>query len=294
MKIIIVGCGDIGRRLAALHLAAGETVTALTRSAERRDALRQTGIEAGLLDLDQADAALPADSPTADVVYMLAPPPPEGDDDPRMRQLLATLSAEHARPVCLVYCSTTGVYGDCGGDWIDETRPRNPGTDRARRRTSAEQQVERWAAGNQRRFVILRVPGIYGPGRLPLERLRRGIPVVRENEAPYSNRIHADDLAAAAFATGRDLHASGLYNVSDGQPTSMTDYFNRIADLYGLPRPPQISMAEARERLTPAMLSFLDESRRIDNRRLLGLKGFSLRYPDLDRGLAACRAAENP
>lgn len=293
MNILIVGCGDIGRRLVALHQACGDEVAAFTRSSVRQAELRLAGIESVLWDLDRAEASLPVAITAYDVVYMLAPPPAEGNDDPRIRRLLATLSACDPVPACLVYCSTTGVYGDCGGDWVDETRPRNPATDRARRRAAAEEQAECWAATSQVRLVILRVPGIYGPGRLPLERLRRRIPVIYEDEAPYSNRIHSEDLAAAAFAAGRDPHASGIYNVSDGQPTSMTDYFNRIAALYGLPRPPQIGMAEARERLSPAMLSFLEESRRIDNRRLLGLPGFELRYPDLASGLAACHAAEH-
>jgi nucleoside-diphosphate-sugar epimerase len=291
MNIYIIGCGDIGRRLGLLHQAAGDAVTALTRSAERQARLRNIGFEAELLDLDQTHATLPVDTMTPELVYMLAPPPAEGDDDPRTRRLLAALSANHATPDCLVYCSTTGVYGDCGGDWVDETRPRNPQTGRARRRAAAEQNAERWAEANQVRLVILRVPGIYGPGRLPLERLNRNLPVLLESDAPWSNRIHADDLAAAAFAAASDRNAGGIYNVSDGQPTTMTDYFNRVADHLGLPRPPQISRDEAEQVFSPGMLSFLRESRRINNHRLLALEGFKLRYPDLDSGLAACLRA---
>lgn len=292
MNIIIIGCGDIGRRLALLHQAAGATVQAFTRSSQRQAELRSTGIDAGLLDLDQPGTSFPAKVTAPDRVYMLAPPPAAGDTDPRMQRLLEALSASGTVPACLIYCSTTGVYGDCGGAWVDETRPRNPQTDRALRRAAAEQQAECWTGANQVRLVILRVPGIYGPGRLPLERLRRGVPVLLESEAPWSNRIHADDLAAAALASGRDRNAQGIYNVSDGNPTSMTDYFNRLADHFDLPRPRQISRDEAERILSPGMLSFLRESRRIDNRRLLGLDGFKLSYPDLASGLAACRNTE--
>jgi nucleoside-diphosphate-sugar epimerase len=137
-------------------------------------------------------------------------------------------------------------------------------------------------------LIILRVPGIYSPGRLPVERVRQGVPVLIETDAPWSNRIHADDLAAACFAAARCGRSGQAYNISDGHPTTMTDYFWRIADLYGLPRPPAISMAEARRVLSPSMLSFLEESKRLDTRRMRDELGVALRYPDLASGLPTC------
>jgi nucleoside-diphosphate-sugar epimerase len=140
--------------------------------------------------------------------------------------------------------------------------------------------------------VILRVPGIYGPGRLPRERLTRGLPVLREDESPWSNRVHVDDLARACLAAARRGRPGGVYNISDGHPSTMTDYFNRVADASGLPRPPQITAAEARTRMSEGMQSYLAESKRLDNRRMREELGVEPQYPDLARGLAACIAAE--
>jgi nucleoside-diphosphate-sugar epimerase len=285
--LLIVGCGDIGRRVAALELAAGQRVAALARSEATASALRQRGLEAlrGDLDAPASLSGLPAHVP---VLYYFAPPPATGEGDPRLSALLAALPAD-ALPERAVYISTSGVYGDCGGAWVDEDWPLNPRTDRARRRAAAERALLDWGGLRGVACVVLRVPGIYGPDRLPKERLRRGLPVVDEREAPYSNRIHADDLAQACCAAARRGRAGAAYNASDGHPTTMTDYFQRVADALGLPRPPAIGMEQARRTFSPGMLSFLDESKRLDNRRMLSELGVALRYPDLASGLAACQ-----
>ena len=192
-------------------------------------------------------------------------------------------------PERVVYISTSGVYGDCGGAWIDEDWPLNPISERGKRRLAAELILRGWSDRTGIPVVILRVPGIYGPGRLPVERVRQGVPVLFEADSPYSNRIHADDLALACCAAARRGHAGQAYNISDGHPTTMTDYFWRIADRYGLKRPPAISLAEARQVLSPNMLSFLEESKRLDNRRMLDKLQVTLQYPDLASGLEACR-----
>jgi nucleoside-diphosphate-sugar epimerase len=136
--------------------------------------------------------------------------------------------------------------------------------------------------------VILRVPGIYGPRYLPEERLRSGEPVLREDESPFSNRIHADDLARVCVVAAHHVHPRLLYNVSDGHPTTMTDFFYRVADVLGIPRPPMVTMEEARRRLGEGMLSYLAESKRIDSRRMREELGVELMYPDLTAGLASC------
>lgn len=285
MNILIIGCGDTGQRIASRHHAAGDTLFTCSRSDKRCRNLTAAGYPAQLLDLDgdPAGTSLPA----ADVVYMLVPPGGHGSHDPRMATLLGLL--EHGSlPRRFVYISTTGVYGDCDGNWVDESWPRQPQSDRAWRRAAAEQQLEIWSTRHGVELVILRVPGIYGPDRLPVARLRRRDPVLLESEAPWSNRIHIDDLGTAAVLAGTHTSAHGIYNVSDGQPTSMTDYFNRVADACQLPRPPQISRAEAEQQLNGNKLSFLNESRRIDNSRLCKSLGMVIRYPDLDSGLAAC------
>jgi nucleoside-diphosphate-sugar epimerase len=191
-------------------------------------------------------------------------------------------------PTRVVLISTTGVYGDCRGEWVTEDRPPNPQADRAKRRLAAETMLRRWSEKSGVPIVILRVPGIYGRGYLPEERLRAGEPVLREEESPFSNRIHADDLARTCFIAGHHDRPGILYNVSDGHPTTMTDFFYRVADLLGIPRPPAITLEQARRQLGEGMLSYLVESKRIDNRRLREELGVELMYPDLAAGLPSC------
>ena len=284
--MLIVGCGYVGRRVAALHQARGEAVTGVVRSAGSAKALADAGIQSVAADLDDDRLALP----TRGVgVYYFAPPPESGTTDPRLARFLASLPPS-GQPRRIVYIGTTGVYGDCGGAWVDESRPPNPSVDRARRRWDAECQLRGWAAATGGELVILRVAGIYGPGRLPLERLRRRLPMVAEDEAPWTNRIHVDDLTAVCVAAMTRAPDGAVYNVSDGNPGNMADYFNRVADLAGLPRPPVVRLAEARDRLSEGLLSYLRESRRLDNRRMLAELGVTLRYPTLADGLPACFA----
>ncbi len=283
---LILGCGYIGRRVAALEQAAGARVSALARSTERAKELKAAGIVALRGDLDDP-ATLQGLSAAGTLVYYLAPPPASGVTDPRIETALARLHGSNV-PQRVVLISTTGVYGDCGGAWIDEDRPPNPETDRSKRRLAAEDALRHWSAATGVPAVILRVPGIYGPGRLPADRIARLEPVVREAEAPFTNRIHADDLAQACFLAGRRGRPGALYNTSDGHPTTMTDYFNRVADLLALPHPPALPLDEARHRLSAGMLSYLAESRRLDNRRMREELGVDLQYPDLASGLPAC------
>lgn len=282
-SIFIVGCGDIGSRVARIWLANDWTVSALARSEETEARLAALGVDTIRGDLDDPDS-LHGVVPDGALLYYFAPPPTDGTTDPRMAALLGSLIPGHL-PGRVVYISTSGVYGDQGGSWVDESTAPAPGADRARRRLDAEHSLVRW--GQQRKIpaIILRVPGIYGPGRLPRARLERGEPVLRENESGFSNRVHIEDLVTACVAAGERPNAAGIYNVSDGVPTTMTDYFNAVADCLGLRRPPQISLAEAREQLSRAMIDYLTESRRIGNHRLREELGVTLRYPSLAEGL---------
>lgn len=263
-------------------------MSALTRNTDTAIALAAQDIVPHLGDLDRPEALPPLPSGNAWIFYF-APPPAEGTGEPRLQHFLQRLSADahHAK---LVYISTSGVYGDCKGAWVTEATPPRPATLRAHRRLAAEHTLQTWSARTDVPVVILRVGGIYGPGRLPLQRIRAGTPVLRVEDCGYTNRIHADDLAAACVAAAE--RGRGIYNVSDGHPSTMTDYFNQVADLYRLPRPPQVSFAEARERLSAEMMSYLEESRRMDNRKMLRELGMRLRYPTLHDGLAAIVAAE--
>ena len=282
---LIIGCGYLGRRVAAHYLDRGDRVCGLVRSESSRRELIRMGISCLALDIDTAP--LRGLYPGGTRLFYFLPPPGEGETDPRIRYLRTACEAdEHPRRI--LYLSTTGVYGDCKGETVDETRPVNPVALRARRRWDAEQRFRAWRATADFELIILRVAGIYGPGRLPLERIRRQLPLIRPEEAPWTNRIHVDDLArvcVAAMEKGRD---GEVYNVSDGSPGTMTDYFNRIADMAGLPRPPLISMGEGDQQLSPGMMSYMRESRRLDNRKMLEEFGVELRYPNLEAGLTAC------
>ena len=287
--MLIVGCGDVGRKIASAAHADLQPVSCLVRSAASAAALQARGLHAIAVDLDHEGPPLDDDRDQAEIYYF-APPPPTGDSDPRMQRFLHALPS--GRRHRIVYISTSGVYGNCAGAWVDETRPPNPQVDRARRRYSAEQQLSAWRADGGGEVVILRVAGIYGPGKLPLERLRKGLPMIAADEAPWTNRIHIDDLVqvcAAAMARGCD---GEVYNVADGNPGNMRDYFDRVADLAGLPRAPLIKLAEAEGRLSAGLMSYLGESRRLDNRKMREELGVTLRYPTLGEGLAAC--ADDP
>lgn len=283
--MLIIGCGYIGERVARRLQEEGEPVTGVVRSQATAEHVGSLGIPVVRCDLDGEH--LPAGSTERQLVFYFAPPPSEGDEDTRMASFLDGLE-DSGQPQRIVYISTTGVYGDCQGAWVDENHRVNPQVDRARRRWHAEQLLRSWAERFGGELVILRVAGIYGPGKLPLARLRKQTPMVAESDAPWTNRIHADDLVEVCLAAMRRAEDGEVFNVSDGEPGNMTDYFNRVADMMDLPRPPVISLAQAREELSPGLLSYLGESRRLDNTKLLRELGVTLRYPDLSSGLPAC------
>lgn len=286
LHIYIIGCGDIGLRVAMLWLARGASVYALARNAAGATALQARSIKALCGDLDQPEKLPPP--PAHSVVYFFAPPPSRGVTDSRMRGFLDVLPNDRL-PARIVYISTSGVYGDVRGAWVTEESPVNPSADRSRRRLDAEQALQAWAARTAVPVVILRVPGIYGPGRLPVEVVKSGRPILSEAESMYTNRIHADDLANICVVAGEAKSPPGIYNVSDGHPGSMAQYFKAVADLLDLPRPPEVSMEEAKRVLSAEMMSYLTESRRVDNRKMLRELGMTLKYPTLIEGLHSCR-----
>ena len=282
---IIVGFGDMGRRVARLWLAQGATVYGLARSEQKQQQMRDLGMVPIQADLD-APATLDNLPVEDSLLYWFVPPPGTGQTDPRMQNLLAALDSQ-ARPKRIIAISTTGIYGDQKGGLVSEATPPNPQVDRARRRLDMETQLRAWGEQYTVPVIILRVGGIYGPHRLPLQRIRDGVPVLKEALAPKTNRIHADDLARVCFAVAHKPQASRIYNVSDGQDANMTEYFFTLADFFGLPRPPAVDWAEAEKTLSPGMLSYLKESRRLDTRRMQQELGVQLKYPTLLDGLRA-------
>jgi nucleoside-diphosphate-sugar epimerase len=284
--LLIVGCGDIGLRVARL-LHPRFRILALTSSRERLAALRQAGVVPLVGDLDRP-ATLARLSALADRVLHLAPPPASGERDPRTAHLLQALALT-GRAARVVYGSTTGVYGHVGEQRFDETRPRRPLTDRARRRVDAEAHL-RWHGRVHGTCVsLLRIPGIYAldrEGGDPRQRVVRGTPVLAAEDDVYTNHIHADDLARACVAAlfrGRPQRA---VHVADDSELKMGDYFDLVADLWQLPRPPRIAREAASAQLSPATLSFMGESRRLANRRMKRELRLRLRYPSVHEGLA--------
>lgn len=281
-RLLIIGCGDIARR-ALPELRSRYRVTALVRS--REPALAASGVELIEGDLDRPESLVPL-AGRAERVAHLAPPAGDGSVDVRTRNLIAALAPRGRGamlPQRFLYLSTSGVYGDCAGEWVDEGRPPRPGTDRARRRLDAERAIGDWGERNEVQVVMLRVPGIYAPGRLPLDRLIRGTPALAAEEDVYTNHIHADDLAAivvAALQAGR-----GIYNASDDGPMKMGDFFDLVADRAGLPRPPRVSRDEAGRRVPRELFSFMSESRRLVNKRMREELGVRLRYPTVADGV---------
>lgn len=285
LRVLIVGCGDVGLR-AAQALPARVARLALTSSPERRDVLRARGLVPLLGNLDEP-ATLARLAGLGQRVLHLAPPPGEGPDDPRSLALVRALRRRSA-PQALVYGSTSGVYGDCGGAWVDETRAVAPGTARAQRRVAAEAAVRFLGRSAGVRCSILRIPGIYAPDRpggTPRGRLERGTPVLRAEDDVYTNHIHADDLARACCAALWRGAPQRTYHASDASELLMGDYVDLAADLYGLPRPPRVGRAEAGSQLPLSLLSFMGESRRLRNRRLLQELRLRLRYPTVEQGL---------
>ncbi len=285
-RLLIVGCGDVGRRV--LRLLKGRwTVMALTSQAGRLSELREAGAIPLLGNLDDP-ATLGRLAGLADRVLHLAPPATQGRTDERTRHLLQALSRS-AVPRRLVYASTSGVYGDCAGALIDETRPVNPANERAWRRVDAEDQLRQWGRVTGCAVTVLRVPGIYAydrEGGHPRERLAKGLPVLRPEDDVFTNHIQADDLARACVLSLMRGPTTVL-NANDDSEMRMGDYMALAASLCGLPAPARISRAEAQTVFSPMQMSFLNESRRLDNHRLKQRLRLSLRYPTPAQGLMA-------
>ncbi len=290
MSVVVLGGGDIGRRIVGQLTAQGlplSDIHAYVRSANSAEQCQQLGLSVERLDLDNLRQHLQQNLHACinAEIYYTVPPQKGGIADLRSRAVLSRWRDSGARPRKVVLISTTGVYGDCAGEWVTEQSPTEPKTERGKRRLDSEQA---WLAWGQERgvpIVVLRVPGIYAYSRLPRQRLQRATPVVAPAECGYSNRIHADDLAQICIAAMKQGQGGDVFNATDGTPGKISEYLQAAAATLGLPALPEITMVEARDTLSAGMLSYLSESRKISNQKLLQSLNVHLRYPDFIEGM---------
>ena len=299
-RILIIGTGDIAARTARL-LHGRYRLFGLLRNPSNSAKLRASGMTPLPGDLDNLHSLQRLRGLAHTVLHFAPPPaitqkpsPHDGESktptklsytDTRTQNLLTTLS-RGSLPQRLVYISTSGVYGDCGGERVTETRRTNAQSARAKYRVNAEDQIRNWGRRTGVKTVILRVPGIYAAERLPLERLRKGTPTIIAAEDGYTNHIHADDLARCVIAALRHAKPNRVYHAVDDSQMKMGEYFDAVADAFDLPHAPRVARAEAQRVLSPALLSFMNESRRLTNTRMKKELKVVMRYPTVADALA--------
>jgi len=318
-NIKIIGCGYIGKKIAGILKEKNINAACFVNSDASISHCVSEGFQVVKFDLDKKTLELNKNTITSfekSVMVYLVPPPAKGETDSRMQNFIALLSTLNHPPEKILLISTTGVYGNCNGEWIDEQRKENPQVDRARRRLSAESQLKKYCTTFQVPLIIFRVPGIYAADKLPLKRISSGEPIVNAQNSGFTNRIHALDLARFCVegllenvvttgnartgnastgnartgntrteSLGSNNVNSEIFNCCDGQPSTMNDYFMKVADAMKLPRPKEISLQQARQQLSAGMLSYLAESKRISNKKLLRYFKTEFKYPDLLAGL---------
>ena len=284
-NFVIAGAGYVGKRLGTALESQCSTIVSLSRVSEHDQKMRLHRH----IDLDHPDAET-VSSDGSSIVFYLVPPNPDRETDCRIRNFLEHVLTNP--PEKLILISTTGVYGDCNGRWVNENEPVNPQTERAKRRLDVEEFSQTWASRCGVELVILRVPGIYGPGRVPVQRIQRGLKYPPRSEVGYSNRIHVDDLVAICVEASARPGVDGIFNVSDGCPLRIIDYMNLVAELWNLPPVEETPACVAFEQMSSVMKSYIRESRKIDNTKLLHELKYKLRYPNPREGLKSCQDSE--
>ncbi len=283
----VIGCGDIGFRVSRELIKQGHQVQATIHYEEGVEIPQSAGIKTIIANFDYQED-VPDIPMHGQKLFYFMPPQGGGSSDYRTVNFCRKLSADNC-PCKIVYISTSGVYGDCGEKLVTEETPVNPMSSRAKRRISAENQLREQADKLGFELVILRVTGIYGPGRLPISQLKKGHEVLRPEDAPGTNRIHSLDLVTICLAAMERGEDGDIFNICDGEESSMSEYFIAVAEMYDLPQPEQLSWVEAEKVMNPLTFSFLKESRRMSNRKMVEKLAIELQYPTLKAGLHACQ-----
>lgn len=290
--LALIGYGDIARRIAARFPEA--SVHALSRHVPPAPAGHGGEWVAHTTDLDRL-TQMPA-LPAGAIWIYLTPPPSAGVIDSRVANIIRLADEMAADGACLpsqvIYASTTAVYGDQAGRWVDEGTPPQPQHDRGRRRLDAERRWQSWCDERHIPLTILRIPGIYACDRLPLDRIRAGSMIVCPEQAPWSNRIHAEDLADAIgllVERAGTRPVTGTFNIADGNPRPMSEIYLQIAEHFRLPIPECRPLQEVLHHSSPMAREFLSESKRVDASAIRAALDWRPRYPDLSSTLAECR-----
>lgn len=292
-NVFIAGCGYVGKRVAKKYSEAGAEVICHVRLPENMEKLANEGFTSLFFSLDDI-SSIPPLSLKGSTIFYLVPPPGGGIFDTRARNFIAALK-DNDPPAKIIYMSATSVYSETSGATVTEASPVEPKSAMGKRRLDAEKAFKEYGALHNIPVIILRVTGIYGPGRLPIMQISSAQPVLNELESGMSNRIHIDDLVSICIAAAEKGESGDIFNISDGHPSSMTSYFNLCADHLAYPRQPQVSMEEAHQVMSPLMLSYMNESKIVDSTKIIEKLGIKLSYPDMSIGVPqACHESNFP
>ncbi|WP_047994641.1 SDR family oxidoreductase [Puniceibacterium sp. IMCC21224] len=279
--LLSLGHGYTARALARRLLPQGWRILGTTRTPDAADALAAMGIEPVLWDQTALEAAL------SQATHVLVSAGPDERGDPSLRMLTEQIT-QRARDLYWVgYLSTTGVYGDHHGAWVDETTPLTPTTERGIKRVEAEAE---WGAITGLPLHVFRLAGIYGPGRGPFAKVRAGTARRIIKPGQVFSRIHVDDIAQALELSIISPNPGAVYNLCDDDPAPPQDVIAFAAELLNMPTPPEIHFDKAD--LSPMARSFYAESKRVANDRAKAELGLELLYPDYQTGLRALLTAE--
>jgi nucleoside-diphosphate-sugar epimerase len=283
LRLFVFGLGYVGQAFARAMIARGWSVVGTTRGADRADALRAEGIQT--VDADDR-AAMTAALTGVSAVLVTAPPTAEGC--PGLEAVIPALAAAQGFPDWIGYLSTTGVYGDFDGRWVFESSPLKAQSVEGARRVGAERDWRQVGRGMGLTVTTFRLPGIYGPGRSALDRLRAGEGRRIVKPGQVFSRIHLDDIVAGLLTSLDRPRAGGTYNLCDDEPAPPQDVMEYAAHLLGAPVPPDLPFNELG--LSPATRRFYAENKRVSNALAKAELGWRPRYPTYREGLAAILA----